>query len=100
MIEVNPIGEINFESGIAGLGDSRKRLGAYFTTTLYPPMYTKVCHQEKGTCSNVGKPFVKFTAKFKVSDDYSLSKLEVERQSALLGNYKKKIEEQPEYICQ
>lgn len=100
MIEVNPIGEINFESGIAGLGDSRKRLGAYFTTTLFPPMYTKVCHQEKGTCSNVGKPFVKFTTKFKVNDDYSISKLEVERQSALLGNYKKKLEEQPEYICQ
>ena len=100
MIDILPIGEIDFRHGLSDLGDSRKRLGAYFSTTLYPPMYSKACQQDKGLCVNVGEPFVKFTARFKISDDYSLSKLEIERHSPLLGNYKKKIEEQPEYICQ
>ena len=99
MIEVGAVGEINFPANIPGLSNERKRLGAFFSTTLFPPIYEKACHPETGECEKVGTEFVKFTATFKVGSDYSISGLEVDRKSKILGSYKKKITEQPEYIC-
>lgn len=99
MVEIGTVGEINFPATISGLSTSRKKLSAFFSTTLFPPMYSQACHPETGACENVGKEFVKFTATFKVGSDYSISGLEVERKSKILGSYKKKIAEQPEYIC-
>lgn len=99
MVEVGAIGPVNFPANIKGLSAERRRLGSYFSTTLFPPMYSKACHPETGVCEKTGKEFVKFTATFKVGSDYSISSLEVERKSKILGSYKKKITEQPEYIC-
>lgn len=99
MVEIGGVGEVDFPASINGLGSERKKLGAYYSTSLFPPMYTQACHPETGICQKTGKDFVKFTATFKVNSDYSISNLEVERQSKILGSYKKKITEQPEYIC-
>lgn len=100
MVDVGGIGNLDFKSGLPNLDNSRKRLGAYFSTNLYPPMYTKACHVETGLCAKTGKSFVKFIVTFKVNGDYSLTNIEVERSSQLLGSYKKKIELQPEFVCQ
>ncbi len=99
MLDVGTIGEITFPSTLNGLEAERRKLGAYFSTSLFPPMYSQACHPETGECTKTGKDFVKFTATFKVNSDYSISDLEVERKSKILGSYKKKITEQPEYIC-
>lgn len=99
MIDVSGIGDVTFPSTIGGLTQSRQRLGAFFSTTMYPPMYSKACRPDTGVCEQVGKAFVKFTATFKVGGDYSISDLEVERVSKMLGSYKRKITEQPEYSC-
>ena len=99
MVEVGSVGEVTFPANIPGLTTERKKLGAYFSTTLFPPMYSQACHPETGACEKTGNDFVKFTATFKVNSDYSISGLEVERKSKILGSYKKKITEQPEYIC-
>lgn len=99
MIDVGAVGDLNFPASIGNINDSRKRLGAYFSTSLYPPMYSKACSTETGICVNVGVPFVKFIATFKVNDDYSISNIVIERQSKLLGSYKKIVNEQPEYKC-
>lgn len=99
MVEVGSIGEVDFPASIGGLTAERKKLNEYFSTTLYPPMYERACSPETGVCEKTGLDFVKFTATFKVSGDYSLSGLEVERKSKILGSYKRKITEQPVYIC-
>jgi hypothetical protein len=99
MVSVGGVGDISFPSSIKGLDSERRRLSAYYSTSLFPPMYSKACHPETGVCENTGKAFVKFTASFKVAEDYSISDLEVERSSKILGSYKKKISKQPEYIC-
>lgn len=99
IIEVGTIGDVKFPASIDGLDGSRKRLGSYFSTSLFPPMYEKVCRPDTGVCKSVGKSFVKLTATFKVNNDYSIADLEVERSSELLGSYKKKVTEQSEYIC-
>lgn len=99
ILDINPIGELDFKTGLDGLDNNRKRLNAFFSTTLYPPMYTQACSPNTGTCQKTGKPFVKFTASFKVDSDYKISELLVERNSKILGSYKKKITQQPEMIC-
>lgn len=99
MVLIEPISGINFETGISDLTQSRKRLGSFFSSSLYPPMYMKACSPDSGQCENIGKPFVKFIATFKVNKNYSISDLEVERSSKILGSYKRKVTQQPEYIC-
>jgi len=99
MLEAGGISEIVFPTNIGDLNNQRKRLNGYFSTSMYPPLYTQACQTETGKCEKVGKPFVRLIAKFKVNDDYSISEIEVERVSKLLGSYKRKITEQPEYIC-
>ena len=100
MVDVGSIGNLDFKAGISNLDNSRRRLGSYFSTNLYPPMYSQACHVETGKCAKTGKSFVKFTVTFNVNDDYTLSKIEIERTSPLLGSYKKKIDKQPEFICE
>lgn len=99
MVLVDPISGINFSTGINDLTHARRRLGAFFSSNLFPPMYMKACSPENGKCENIGKPFVKFVATFKVNEDYSISGLEVERISKILGSYKKVITAQPEFVC-
>ncbi len=99
IIDVSPVGELDFKTGIDGLASNRKRLGSYFSTALYPPMYSQACSPETGVCEKTGKPFVKFIASFKVDGDYKISDLIIERNSKILGSYKRKVSEQAEIIC-
>lgn len=99
MFNVGEIGDINFPAVIGDLVSVRKKLNSYFSTTMYPPNYEKVCLAGTQNCEKVGKPFIKFVATFKINSDYSLSDMTVERISKLLGQYKKKIQDQPSYIC-
>ncbi len=99
MLNVGEIGEIGFPAEIDNLDSQRKKLGSYFSTTLFPPTYSKACHPETGACQAVGGELVKFIVTFKVNEDYSISNLEVERVSKILGSYKRKLTAQPEYVC-
>lgn len=99
MVLVEPISDINFYTGISDLTQARRRLGTFFSSNLYPPMYIKACSPDSGKCENIGKPFVKFIATFKVGEKYSILDLEIERISKILGSYKRKISAQPEFVC-
>lgn len=99
MLTVGDVGEVGFPADIDSLDSQRKKLGSYFSTTMFPPTYSKACHPESGVCQQVGGELVKLTAIFKVNEDYTISNLEIERASKILGSYKRKITEQPEYVC-
>lgn len=100
MIEVAEISSLNFKDRLLGLANGRRRLSGFFSTTMYPPIYTNACNIESGACTKLGKSFVKFVATFLLKDDYSIADLKVERESALLGSYVKNITEQPEFVCE
>lgn len=99
MIEVEPLGPLNFQDPLLNLANSRRRLNGYLSTTMFPPTYEKICNSALN-CIEASKSFVKFTASFKLRADYSIVGLQVARKSDLLGSYTKKIDLQPEYICE
>ncbi|MCK6596587.1 MAG: hypothetical protein L6Q33_15435, partial [Bacteriovoracaceae bacterium] len=100
MIEVDPIAGLRLRDPIVGLATARRRLNGYFSSTMWPPIYKNVCSTTTGKCAEFNTGFAKFIASFKYGEDFSVNELTVERKSALLGNYKKSITEQPEYICE
>ena len=99
MISIGEIAEVSFPTAIDDLSALRKRLNSYFSSTMFPPIYDKVCLAGTSHCEKTGKPFIKLSATFKVNADYTLSDIQVERNSTLLGSYKRKIENQPNYVC-
>ena len=100
MIEVDPISTLNFKDPLQGLANGRRRLSGFFSTTMYPPIYSNACNIDSGECTKLGKTFVKFTASFLLNADYSISGLKIKRESKILGSYDKEITEQPEFICE
>ena len=99
MIEVEPIGPLNFNSSLVGVANSRRRLSSYFSTSMFPPIYEKTCNS-KGKCIDASETFATFEVSFFLKEDYSISNLHIFRKSDLLGSYSKDINQQPEYICQ
>lgn len=99
MIEVEPLGVLDFKNPLLSLANSRRRLNGYLSTSLFPPIYEKVCNSA-GSCIEADKTFANFTATFKLNSDYSISELQVTRKSDLLGPYTKTTNVQPEYICE
>jgi hypothetical protein len=99
MLEVSPIAGLNFKDKLQSLIASRKRLSGYFSTTMYPPIYTQACNMDSGECIKLGKSFVTFKATFLLNNDLSIGQLKVSRVSKLLGSYNKEINEQPEFNC-
>lgn len=100
MIEVDPIVGLSLRDPIVGLATSRRRLGGYFSSTMWPPIYKNVCSSVNGKCVEFNKGFAKLTASFRVGEQWTIEDLTVTRTSELLGNYTKKITEQPEYTCE
>jgi hypothetical protein len=99
MIEISPISILDFKNPLMDLANSRRRLNSYFSSSIFPPIYEKICNSI-GTCLDVDKVFASFTASFTLENDYSISNLQITRKSNLLSSYTKKITQQPEYICQ
>lgn len=99
MVEIDPIGALNFQNPILNLANSRRRLNGYLSSSMFPPAYEKTCNST-GTCVDAAKTFAKFTATFKLESDYSISDLQINRKSDLLNSYTKIVEQQPEFICE
>ncbi len=99
MLELNPIDEIDFSKRLLGLSAQRKRLNNYFSTSMWPPMYERVCNPTTSKCKKNEKEYIKFIAKFRLDNELNISELNVKRESTLFAGYNKTIEKQPEYQC-
>jgi hypothetical protein len=99
MVEIAPIGVLNFDNSLVGVANSRTRLNKYLSTSMFPPAYEKSCNSHM-KCQEANKTFAKFEVSFFLQTDYSITDLHITRKSDLLGSYTKTIDHQPEYICQ
>lgn len=100
MMTVDPIVGLTFRDPLLGLANQRRRLNGYFSSTMWPPIYSKACNFERTKCINVSDNYLEFEAKFYLDENYEIKDLVIERKSKILANYKKTVIEQPEYICE
>lgn len=100
MMTVDPIVGLTFRDPLLGLANQRRRLNGYFSSTMWPPIYSKACNSELTKCSDISEDYLVFEASFFLNQNYEMKDLAVERKSNILSNYKKVLNEQPEFICE
>lgn len=95
MPEVDTISQLDLDGSLDGVERALRTLHSYLKNKFWPPFYEEIC-DTKGQCVENGKEFLELVVEFTLGEKesrrgpYSLSNVNVSRQSLFGNNYSKK----------